>query len=51
MVDDPKGEAYYGGLVAAPIFSEAMGHALRLLNVLPDNPQTGPIITTAARAD
>jgi len=54
MVDDPQGEAYYGGLVAAPVFSEVMGHALRLMNVLPDEPRTGPlgkVITTAARTE
>jgi cell division protein FtsI (penicillin-binding protein 3) len=35
-VDDPKGKHYYGGLVAAPIFSTVMTGALRLLNVTPD---------------
>ena len=37
MVDDPSGE-YYGGLVAAPVFSNVMGSALRLLNVPNDAP-------------
>lgn len=37
MVDDPKGDKYYGGLVAAPVFSEVMTGAMRLLNVMPDN--------------
>ncbi len=37
MVDDPKGEQYYGGLIAAPVFSEVMAGAMRLLNVAPDN--------------
>ncbi|MEM5534978.1 penicillin-binding transpeptidase domain-containing protein [Neptuniibacter pectenicola] len=37
MVDNPKGQEYYGGEVAAPVFSRAMGGALRLLNVPPDN--------------
>ncbi|GAA0680701.1 peptidoglycan D,D-transpeptidase FtsI [Marinobacterium maritimum] len=36
MVDNPKGQEYYGGLVAAPIFSRIAGGALRLLNVPPD---------------
>jgi cell division protein FtsI (penicillin-binding protein 3) len=42
MVDDPKGEDYYGGLIAAPVFSEVMTGAMRLLNIAPDdlpNPQ------------
>lgn len=33
MVDNPKGEAYYGGLVSAPVFSKVMNSALHLLNV------------------
>lgn len=37
MVDNPKGQEYYGGEVAAPVFSRAVGGALRLLNVPPDN--------------
>ncbi|RBP49860.1 peptidoglycan D,D-transpeptidase FtsI family protein [Arenicella xantha] len=35
-VDDPKGVDYYGGLVAAPVFSEVMAGALRFRNVAPD---------------
>jgi len=38
MVDDPSGEQYYGGQVAAPVFSNVMGSALRLLNVPNDAP-------------
>ena len=52
LIDDPEGDAYYGGLVAGSVFSDAMGHALRLLNVVPDDPRTGPlgeIMKTAAR--
>lgn len=36
-VKNPKGEFYYGGQVAAPVFSEIMENALRLLNVPADN--------------
>lgn len=36
MVDEPGGKKYYGGLVAAPVFSKVMSGALRLLNVPPD---------------
>ena len=35
-VNDPKSVDYYGGLVAAPIFSEVMAGALRLRGVAPD---------------
>ena len=37
VIDDPTGEVYYGGLVAAPLFSSVMTGALRLLNIPPDN--------------
>lgn len=47
VLDDPAGEEYYGGQVAAPVFSEVMGGALRLLNVAPDGaPRKGiPTLT------
>ena len=38
MVDEPSGDQYYGGQVAAPVFSNVMGSALRLLNVPNDAP-------------
>ncbi|NQY27152.1 MAG: penicillin-binding protein 2 [Piscirickettsiaceae bacterium] len=40
MVDEPQGEQYYGGLVAAPVFSKVMTSAMRLLNITPDNVST-----------
>ncbi|WP_051396069.1 penicillin-binding protein 2 [Ignatzschineria larvae DSM 13226] len=36
MLDDPKKEGYYGGLVAAPIFSEVMRSTLRIMGTKPD---------------
>lgn len=36
MIDDPKGDAYYGGLVAAPVFSRIMAGLLRVKNIPPD---------------
>ncbi len=38
MIDDPRGTDYYGGLVAAPVFSNVMREGLRLLRVPPDVP-------------
>ncbi len=35
-VDDPRGKLYYGGDVAAPVFSELSGDLMRLYNVPPD---------------
>ena len=36
MVDEPSNGVYYGGAVAAPVFSQVVGQTLRLLNVPPD---------------
>ena len=36
VVDEPHGDEYYGGAVAAPVFSEVMAGALRLLDIPPD---------------
>ncbi len=41
MIDEPRGKAYYGGQVAAPVFARIMDDALRLLNVPPDEPGPG----------
>ena len=50
VVDDPKGRAYYGGLVAAPVFSAAMSAALRLLDVPPDAvPEQNMLVATAEK--
>jgi len=35
-VDEPAGGVYYGGEVAAPVFSKVMAGALRILDVAPD---------------
>jgi len=37
VINDPTGDEYYGGLVAAPLFSKVMTGAMRLLNIPPDN--------------
>ncbi|MDG4554037.1 MAG: penicillin-binding transpeptidase domain-containing protein [Candidatus Competibacter sp.] len=37
IIDEPKGGAYYGGTVAAPVFGKTMGEVLRILNVTPDD--------------
>jgi len=38
MLDEPSAGQYYGGAVAAPVFSQVMQGALRLLGVAPDAP-------------
>ena len=36
MIDDPQAGTYFGGTVAAPVFSEVMTGAMRILNIAPD---------------
>lgn len=36
MINEPTGDAYYGGQVAGPVFASVMAGALRLMNVAPD---------------
>lgn len=36
VIDSPAGDKYYGGLVAAPVFSRVAGESLRVLGVAPD---------------
>ena len=49
MIDRPRGDRYYGGQVAAPVFSEVMSGALRLLDVPPDAPRPTPTVVAAAK--
>ena len=49
LIDEPGGEKYYGGDVAAPVFSAVMSGALRYLAVPPDaltpyRPEPGAIV-------
>jgi cell division protein FtsI (penicillin-binding protein 3) len=38
MIDEPSGAQYYGGDVAAPVFSQVMAGALRTLGIPQDIP-------------
>jgi cell division protein FtsI (penicillin-binding protein 3) len=44
MIDEPAGGQYYGGDVAAPVFSNVMGAALRTLGVPTDAPVNNVIL-------
>ncbi|MEQ1638114.1 MAG: penicillin-binding protein 2 [Methylococcales bacterium] len=44
MVDEPSAGKYYGGLVAAPVFSKVMTGALRILGISPDQEESMPIL-------
>jgi len=36
MIDEPRNSEYFGGEVAAPVFSTVMAGAMRLLDIAPD---------------
>jgi cell division protein FtsI (penicillin-binding protein 3) len=44
MIDEPGGAQYYGGAVAAPVFSSIMGAALHLLGVPADAPSDNVVL-------
>ncbi|MDQ5926248.1 MAG: hypothetical protein QG554_1190 [Pseudomonadota bacterium] len=46
MVDEPGNGQYYGGLVAAPVFSQVVQQTLNRLGVLPDIEVQSQIIST-----
>ncbi|ASA55203.1 penicillin-binding transpeptidase domain-containing protein [Vibrio gazogenes] len=39
VVNEPQGDEYYGGSVAAPVFAEIMKGALQIMNIAPDDNQ------------
>ena len=45
MIDEPSNGQYYGGLVAAPVFSEVVQQSLRLMGVQPDMAVKPQIVT------
>lgn len=48
MIDDPSSGQYYGGTVAAPVFSAVMTDALRMLAIPQDAPNNNVVITNDA---
>jgi len=49
VIDEPRGEDYYGGEVAAPVFATIVSGALRLLAVAPDDlPESAQTIVASA---
>ena len=48
MIDEPAAGQYYGGTVAAPVFSRVTAEALRLLGVPPDAPINNVVLPPAS---
>ena len=53
MIDEPsiENDQYYGGIVAAPVFSAVMADALRMLSVPQDSPNNNIVIPPEAIED
>ena len=53
VIDEPGGDEYYGGAVAAPVFSDIVEGSLRMLGIAPDDPETirSPLISVAAASE
>jgi cell division protein FtsI (penicillin-binding protein 3) len=47
LINEPKGELYYAGLTAAPVFAKVMAASLQILNVPPDDKTVSSIVASA----
>ena len=47
MIDEPSDGKYYGGVAAAPVFSEVVQQTLRMMGVQPDMSVKPQIVTQA----
>ena len=44
LIEEPTGDTHYGGDVAAPVFSEVVSGALRLIDIAPDRLDTDSLV-------
>ena len=51
MIDEPAGSRYYGGQVAAPVFSALTGEIMQLLDIPPDAPAPPTIASSPGSAE
>ncbi len=51
VIDTPRGDAYYGGAVAAPVFGRIAEAALRYLRVPPTLNPAPPVLVSRARTE
>jgi cell division protein FtsI (penicillin-binding protein 3) len=47
LINEPKGELYYAGLTAAPVFAKIMAASLQILNVPPDDKTVSSLAGTS----
>jgi cell division protein FtsI (penicillin-binding protein 3) len=51
LINEPKGELYYAGQTAAPVFAKIMAASLQMLNVPPDNKTVSSLAGTVVEAN
>jgi cell division protein FtsI (penicillin-binding protein 3) len=51
MIDEPRNGEHFGGLVAAPVFSQVMSGAMRLLDIAPDRVSKKQLMKASADND
>ena len=49
MIDEPRNGEHFGGLVAAPVFSQVMSGAMRLLDIAPDKISKDRLMNAASK--
>ncbi|MDP5131650.1 MAG: penicillin-binding transpeptidase domain-containing protein [Paraglaciecola sp.] len=47
LINEPKGDLYYAGDTAAPVFAKVMAGSLQMLNVAPDNKDVSSLAAVA----
>ena len=50
MIDEPRDNGHFGGVVAGPVFAQVMAASLRQLGVSPDTPEVPPTRLTQPQA-
>jgi len=51
LINEPKGELYYAGLTAAPVFAKIMAASLQMLNVPPDDKTVSSLAVTSVEVN
>ena len=51
LINEPKGELYYAGLTAAPVFAKIMAASLQMLNVPPDDKTVSSLAITSVEVN
>jgi cell division protein FtsI (penicillin-binding protein 3) len=51
LINEPRGDVYYAGDTAAPVFSKIMSNSLQLLNVPPDDKTVSSLASIARTPD